>query len=89
MTLFHPDNRNRSPEHKRIYAFYEILYTINDFGAAVLFVVGSVLFFNEDTTRAGSWLFLVGSIMFGLRPAIKLARELKYLKMGDYEKLAD
>lgn len=89
MRLFHPDNRNRSDEHKRIYALYELAYTINDFGAAVLFVVGSVLFFSEDTTRMATWLFLIGSIMFGLRPAIKLARELKYLKMGDYEKLTD
>jgi len=85
MKLFNPDNGTRSAEHKRIYALFEVAYTINDFGAALLFIIGSVLFFGDSTTEAGTWLFLVGSLMFGLRPAIKLAREVKYLSMGDYE----
>ncbi|MEM8979032.1 MAG: YrhK family protein [Pseudomonadota bacterium] len=85
MTLFHPDNPTRSAEHARLYALYEVAYTANDFGAAALFVIGSVLFFSEATVTLGTWLFLIGSVMFGLRPAIKLFRELHYLRIGDYE----
>lgn len=88
MRLFDPDSPRRSPEHKRIYALYELAYTINDVGAAALFVIGSVLFFSAETTAAGTWLFLIGSLMFGLRPVIKLMRELKYLRMGDYDDIA-
>lgn len=89
MKLFHPENRTRSEEHKRIYALHELAYTINDVGAAALFVVGSILFFNEATTYAGTWLFLIGSVMFGLRPMIKLVREIRYLRMGDYDDLQE
>lgn len=85
MKLFHPDNRNRSEAQKRVYAMHELAYTINDVGAAALFVVGSILFFNEATTYAGTWLFLIGSIMFGLRPMIKLMREIRYLRMGEFD----
>lgn len=85
MPLFDPDNRSRSPDHKRVYALYEMAYTINDVGAAALFVIGSVLFFNAQTTYAGTWLFLIGSLMFGLRPVIRLAREIRLMRMGDYD----
>lgn len=47
MRLFNPDNRTRSAEHKRVYALYELAYTLNDFGAALLFVIGSIMFFSE------------------------------------------
>jgi len=87
MKLYHPDNRHRSETHKRIYAMHELAYT-NDVGAAALFVVGSILFFNPSTTYAGTWLFLVGSIMFGVLPLIKLSREIRYLSLGDYDDAA-
>lgn len=85
MPLFDPENRTRSAAHKRLYAMYEIAYTINDVGAAALFVVGSILFFSESTTYAGTWLFLIGSIMFGLRPLIKLMREVRLMRLRDYD----
>ncbi|MFV1535012.1 MULTISPECIES: YrhK family protein [unclassified Phaeobacter] len=85
MALFHPDNRNRSDRHKKIYAYCEIVYTMVDVSAAVLFVIGSILFFNDATVTPGTWLFLVGSILFGLRPTIKLYREYAYLRLGDYD----
>ena len=88
MKIFHPDNRMRSETHKRIYAMYELVYTLNDLGAAALFVIGSILFFNDATVYAGTWLFLIGSIMFALRPMIKLSREIKYLRLGDYDDVA-
>ena len=89
MSLFDPANHQRSARHKKIYAYAELAYTVVDFSAAVLFVVGSVLFFSESTTYVGTWLFLVGSILFGLRPTIKLAREIAYLRIGDLEDVAD
>jgi hypothetical protein len=89
MSLFDPDNRTRSPRHKKIYALCEIAYTVVDVSAAVLFVVGSILFFYPKTTDVGIWFFLIGSVFFGLRPTIKLAREFAYLRIGDYTDVAD
>ncbi|MEP2474653.1 YrhK family protein [Roseobacter sp.] len=82
MKLFHPDNCKRSDAHKRIFASCELAYTAVDFAAALMFVVGSILFFKESTTYVATWLFLIGSIFFGLRPTIKLYRELAYLKLA-------
>lgn len=75
----------RSAEHKKIYAYCELAYTIVDVSAAVLFVIGNILFFGEATTYAGTWLFLVGSVLFGVRPTIKLYREFAYLRIEDYK----
>ena len=88
MRIFNPENYLRSAKHKRIYAFAELAYTVVDFSAAALFVVGSILFFSENTTNLGIWLFLIGSVLFGLRPTIKLAREIAYLRIGDYDDVA-
>lgn len=85
MKLFSPDNHVRSEKHKKIYAYCELAYTLVDVSAAVLFIVGSILFFSENTTYLGTWLFLVGSILFGLRPTIKLFREFAYLRMEAYD----
>ncbi|MBF4607302.1 YrhK family protein [Curtobacterium sp. VKM Ac-1393] len=41
---------------------------------AVWFIVGSVLFFSESTSTAGTWLFLVGSVQLLIRPVIRLGR---------------
>lgn len=89
MKLFNPGNRSLSKRHQEIYAYCELTYTIVDFTAAALFVIGSILFFNEATVNQGTWLFLIGSIFFGLRPSIKLVRELAYLRMGDFSDVAD
>lgn len=89
MTLFHPQNRYQSEDHARIWAFYEIIYTFVDFSAAAMFVVGSILFFWESTTFAATWLFLVGSVFFGLKPSIRLWREIRMARLGKTEKLAE
>ncbi|WP_069299438.1 YrhK family protein [Neptunicoccus sediminis] len=88
MQLFDPDTRNLSERHKKIYAYFELAYTVVDVTAASMFVVGSVLFFRESTSLAGTWLFLIGSILFGLRPTLKLIREYAYLRVGKYEDVA-
>ena len=89
MTLFHPDNRTQSPRHAEIWAAFEVAYTIVDFSAAGMFIVGSALFFFPSTTYAATWMFLVGSVFFGLKPTIRLTRELKFLAMGRVEKVAE
>ncbi|GAA0589603.1 YrhK family protein [Actinomadura livida] len=62
------------PDELVIRRRYETLSIANDFGAALLFLVGSVLFLSESTVRTGTWLFVVGSVMFLLRPTIRLSR---------------
>lgn len=53
---------------------YEVLSIVNDISIGLLFVIGSVLFFRESTTTAGTWFFVVGSLQLLLRPGIRLAR---------------
>lgn len=53
---------------------YEVASIVNDLLIAVWFVVGSVLFFFESTTVAGTWLFLLGSVQLLTRPVIRLRR---------------
>ena len=85
--LFAPENRDKTARHRRIWALYEIAYTAVDFSAAACFVVGSVLFFRESLQTAGTWLFLIGSILFAAKPTIRLLREIKLAAIGDYEDL--
>ncbi|MFC2968167.1 YrhK family protein [Acidimangrovimonas pyrenivorans] len=89
MSLFNPDNRNRTPQHCRIWAAYEVAYTFVDFSAAGMFVIGSALFFDQATTYLATWLFLVGSICFGLKPTLRLVREIHLLRLGDVEDVAE
>ncbi|WP_144790354.1 YrhK family protein [Kocuria palustris] len=55
---------------------YETLSIANDLLLGVVFLVGSILFFGEDTTYAGTWLFVLGSVQMMLRPTIRLMRQL-------------
>ncbi len=60
---------------------YESLSIANDVLIALWFVVGSALLLL-GSTRAGNWLFLLGSIEFLARPAIRLARRLHLQRAG-------
>lgn len=53
---------------------YEFFYTINDILIAIWFIIGSVFFFWEVTERAGTWLFLIGSVELLIRPLIRIIR---------------
>ncbi|MBT9254640.1 YrhK family protein [Phycicoccus sp. MAQZ13P-2] len=55
---------------------YETLSIVNDLLIAVWFLVGSILFFRESTTYAGTWFFVVGSAQLMLRPSIRLSRRI-------------
>jgi len=61
-------------EELRIRGVYEVVSIVNDVMVALWFVVGSILFFSESTTTAGTWLFLVGSVQLLIRPLIRLTR---------------
>ena len=87
--LFSRDHRQGTDRQRRIYAAFEIAYTFVDFAAAICFVIGSVMFFFEEWQTPGTWLFLIGSILFALKPTLRLARELKLAAMGDDTDLAD
>ncbi len=88
MKWFDPTARTRSPAHARVYALYEIAYTAVDFVAALFFLVGSALFFWAETTFAGTWCFVLGSLCFAAKPALRLLRQIAYLRLGDYEKVS-
>ena len=61
-------------EQLRISDRYEVASILNDLLIAAFFIVGSILFFQESTSYAGTWLFLLGSIELAVRPLIRLAR---------------
>ena len=89
MRLFKHENRQQSQESQRIYALYELAYTVVDFIAAFSFVVGSILFFWKEYETPAIWLFVIGSFCFALKPTIRMAREIKLIGMGDTDDLAD
>ncbi len=63
---------------------YESLSIANDVLIALWFVAGSALFL-WGSSRAGTWLFLLGSIEFLARPAIRLARRIHLQRAGGRE----
>jgi len=69
-------------EELRIRGVYETISIINDVMVALWFIVGSVLFFSESTTTAGTWLFLIGSVQLLIRPVIRLSRRLHLGRVG-------
>jgi hypothetical protein len=103
MRLFDPRDRQITPQQARRYAKFEILHTVVDFVAAVLFVIGSILFFSEQTKTVGTVCFLFGSVCFATKPSIRLIREVWLARLnridhlaaeapegpGDFEELAD
>ena len=88
MELFRRDNRGRSEASQTLYARFELAYTVVDFTAALCFLVGSVLFFSEESQYTATWLFVVGSVFFALKPTLRLWREVKLYRMGYVDDLA-
>ena len=82
MKLFRTRRFDASSRHRQVYSAYEIAYTSVDWLAAVLFVIGSIMFLYDDLMHAGTWLFIIGSMCFALRPSIRLARELHLARLG-------
>ena len=86
--IFQTDHRQGTHDQRRVYALYEIIYTIIDFAAAGLFILGSFMFLFDAWTMTGTYCFIVGSFFFAAKPSLRLARELKLAAMGDAEDLA-
>ncbi len=61
---------------------FEVLSILNDGFIAVFFISGSIMFFNDSTAYAGSWLFLLGSIEMLIRPVIRLSRRARLRQLG-------
>ena len=83
MKLFRSRRFDASSRHRQVYSAYEIAYTSVDWLAAVLFTIGSIMFLYDDLMKAGTWLFIIGSVCFALRPSIRLARELHLARVGE------
>ena len=86
--LFRHENRERDQDTRRVYAAFELAHTCVDFGAALCFVLGSVCFFYDSLMTPATWLFLIGSILFAVKPTLRLIRELKLISMGDAKDVA-
>ena len=61
---------------------YEVLSIVNDILVALWFIVGSILFFSDATTIAGTWCFLAGSIELLIRPLIRLSRRVHLTRIA-------
>ena len=89
MRLFAPDARRMSQQHQKLYALYELAFTIVEFTAGVLFLVGSWMFFYQSLQDPAIWCFVVGSACFVVGPSLKVVREIHYAVIGDFADLAE
>ena len=87
--IFRRDKRPKGPEAERIAARFEIAHTVVDFAAAVMFLIGSILFFFPSEMVPATWLFTLGSVCFAMKPTLKLWREIRLYRMGRWQRLAD
>ncbi|MBO0344595.1 YrhK family protein [Roseibium limicola] len=81
MKPFNQRLRTASHTHTEVVRRYELARTLVEFLAAVMFIIGSVFFFYESLTYAGTWLFVVGSVLFAVRPTIRLMLELHLARL--------
>ena len=88
MKIFRNERRDQSEAHRRLYARFELAHTVVEFMAAFCVIVGSVMFFSDAWLTPGTWLFLVGSLLFAAKPTLRLIREIKLYRMGDVDDLA-
>jgi|TARA_R110002033_G_scaffold87544_4_gene137614 hypothetical protein len=59
--------------HIELQRRYEAIGAINDLFIAIWFLVGSCFFLYDSLMYSGTWLFIVGSAQFLIKPLIKLA----------------
>ncbi|MGX6446462.1 YrhK family protein [Patulibacter sp. S7RM1-6] len=74
MKLLHPSLEDLTPRHIELFWRYQVVRTGVDFAAAMCFLVGSAFFFFASLSTPADWLFLVGSILFAVKPTIDLVR---------------
>lgn len=72
---------SRMKQHNRFYKnIYNVLYTINEFIIALLFLIGSVLFYFKALETWAITLFVIASFQFIIKPSIRLVHEIKARK---------
>lgn len=76
MRILDPALKDLSPRHMEIFWRYQVVRTGVDFSAACCFVVGSVFFFYASMSFPADWLFLIGSLLFAVKPTIDMVRSL-------------
>jgi len=76
MKVLDPILNDLTPRHMEIFWRYQVVRTGVDFGAATCFVIGSVCFFSTSLSRVADWLFLIGSVLFAIKPTIDMTRSL-------------
>lgn len=86
--IFDPRARQVTSQQARRYAMFEVMHTTADFLAAMLFVIGSILFFSEQTKVAATFCFLIGSLFFAAKPSIRLVREVWLARLDKADELA-
>lgn len=74
MKILDPVLNDLTPRHLEIFWRYQVVRTAVDFGAAVCFVVGSACFFFASLSTVADVLFLVGSVLFAVKPTIDMVR---------------
>ncbi len=74
--------QNQREAAGRIHDRYQTAFLVVDFAAALQFVVGSVFFFFPAWQTAGTWLFLIGSLCFAVKPSLRLARQLHLRRLA-------
>lgn len=68
--------RELDVELEKLRQFYFWIHLTADMGCGICFVIGSVFFFYQSLLYDGTWLFLIGSILFAAKPFIRLFHEL-------------
>jgi len=79
MTSDHAIRGDLSPGQ---HALYQWAHLVVDFAAALLFVSGSIFFLYPGFQNVGSWLFLIGSVFFAMKPTIRLIRFLHLRRLA-------
>lgn len=64
------------PQELVIRRRYEAASIVNDVLIGLWFLIGSVFFFFDSLTRAGTVLFVIGSVEMLICPVVRLARHL-------------
>lgn len=88
MAFFQRDRGTHTDRGRRLYAIYELVYTSVDVGAALFFLVGSILFFYDSLKIPATWCFVLGSVLFAVKPLLRIVREIHLASEGDLKDLA-
>lgn len=69
-------NFHQTEGSERLTMFYKALYQLNDVILGLVFLAGSILFFNSATVTNGTILFVIGSIQMTIRPLIAFTHDI-------------